>query len=380
MGLEQCLMKILLVLRAPTGGLWRHAVDLGETLARKGHEVGLAMDAGFSDDQTVRGVARLEPVLSLGIHRLPIARQPGLGDLSATTKIRRLAKRLGVDVVHGHGAKGGTYARLATLGVPNRISAYTPHGGVLNYHVGQFDGDMLRKVETAMLGMLDAIAFESEFARKTYFETIGTPRCAYEVIHNGLGPEDFAPLPKVEEHFDFAFIGELREVKGVPILLRALSETLRPDGRPATMILAGGGPEEPAIHAECQRLGICDRVRFVGVRPAREVLAKSCCVVIPSFYESLPYVILEAAATGRQVISTDVGGIKEIFGPYADRLIPPRDIAALKVAMARFLEDPDTAEKQGAELKAFVIGHFNVDRMTAEVEKLYDKALAKTRR
>ena len=64
-------MKVLMVLRAPTGGLWRHAVDLAESLAGRGYEVGLAMDKGFSDGQTERGVARLEPVLSLGIHRSP---------------------------------------------------------------------------------------------------------------------------------------------------------------------------------------------------------------------------------------------------------------------------------------------------------------------
>ncbi len=137
-------MKILMVLRAPTGGLWRHAVDLAEALAQRGHEIGMAMDGGFSDVQTQSGVKRLSPLLALGIHRLPIARQPGLGDLSAAIKIRRLAKKLGVDVVHGHGAKGGTYARLAALGVRDRVSVYTPHGGVLNYKVGHFDGNMLR--------------------------------------------------------------------------------------------------------------------------------------------------------------------------------------------------------------------------------------------
>ncbi len=372
-------MKILMVLRAPTGGLWRHAVDLAETLAKEGRDVGLAMDAGFSDEQTERGVARLEPLLTLGIHRLPIARQPGLADISAALKIRRLAKELNVDIVHGHGAKGGAYARMAAYGVSNRVSVYTPHGGVLNYRVAEWQGDMLRFVERLMLGMIDAIAFESEFARKTYFETIGTPHCLWDVIHNGLGPEDFAPLPDTDEHFDFAFVGELREVKGVPILLEALSQTVRPDGKPATLIMAGGGPEDQHIHELADRLELADRVRFIGVRPAREAFAHSCCVVMPSFHESLPYVILEAAATGRQVIATDVGGVKEIFGPFANRLIPARDVEALKAAMSGFLADTDKAHEEGQELQKHVAAHFNVARMTAGIEALYDKALAKRR-
>lgn len=369
-------MKILLVLRAPTGGLWRHAVDLAETLAQREHEVGLAIDGGFSDSQTERGLARLEPLLSLGIYKLPIARQPGLADISAAWKIRKLAAKLGVDVVHGHGAKGGTYARMASVLAKNRISTYTPHGGVLNYRVGYFDGDMLRKVETLMLFMIDSIAFESEFARHTYFETIGMPRCNWRVIHNGLGPDDFAPLPEPDERFDFAFVGELRSVKGVPVLLKALSQITRPDGTPATMVLAGGGPEVPSAHALCTELNLCDRVKFVGVQPAREVFAKSDCVVMPSLYESLPYVILEAAATGKQVIATDVGGVNEIFGPYADRLIRANDVEALKAAMTRFLEDPETGGREGEELKAFVAERFNVARMTDNVEALYRSTLA----
>lgn len=278
--------------------------------------------------------------------------------------------------MHGHGAKGGAYARFAAVGIPKRISAYTPHGGVLNYKVGQFEGNVLRKVETLMLYMLDSIAFESEFARHTYFETIGKPRCNWRVIHNGLGPGDFAPLPKPDEHFDFAFVGELRSVKGVPVLLEALSQITRPDGTPATMILAGGGPEVPAAHALCTKFELCDRVDFVGVQPAREVFAKSDCVVMPSLYESLPYVILEAAATGKQVIATNVGGVNEIFGPYADRLIRANDVGALKDAMTRFLDDPETGGKEGRELRAFVEERFNVARMTDHVEALYRATLA----
>lgn len=370
-------MKILLVLRAPTGGLWRHAVDLAETLAARGWEVGLAIDGGFSDAQTERGLIRLRPLLTLGVHCVAIARQPGLGDFSAILAIRRLAGRLGVDIVHGHGAKGGAYARFAALGVKGRVSVYTPHGGVLNYKVGQFEGNMLRKVETLMLGMTDAIAFESDFARRAYFETIGKPPHEWQVIHNGLGPADFAPLPEGNTHFDFAFVGELRSAKGVPILLRALAETVRPDGTPANLVLAGGGPEEPMTRAEVERLGIGDRVRFVGVKPAREVFALSDCVVMPSLAESLPYVILEAAATGRQVIATNVGGVNEIFGPYADRLIRANDVEALKSAMSDFLRDPEKAHSEGAELRAYVADHFNVARMTDEVEGLYAKTLAR---
>ncbi len=364
-------MKILMVLRAPTGGLWRHAVDLSEALALRHHDVGLALDAGFTDAQTQAGLDRLAPLLTLGIHRLPIARQPGFGDLSAAWRIRKLAKRLGVDIVHGHGAKGGIYARLAAVGTRHRVSVYTPHGGVIHYLDRPVLGMIVRGLEKTMLGITDAIIFESEFASKIYSDRIGAPQNAWQVIHNGLGAADFAFLADAQTRFDFAFVGELRTLKGVSVLLQALAGARHPDGTPASLVLAGSGPDEETFRKEATRLGLDERVRFVGVKPAREVFATTGCVVMPSLAESLPYVILEAAATGRQVIATRVGGIGEIFGPYAGALVPPGDVEALGKAMTDFLADPEDGARQGAQLREYVIVHFNAAGMTDAIEELY---------
>lgn len=370
-------MKILQVLRAPTGGLWRHVVDLSGALASRGHEVGIVFDASFSDAQTVSGVERLEPRLKLGIQRLPISRQPGLGDIRAGWALRRMAAAAGADVVHGHGAKGGLFARLTRAGSRRRVAVYTPHGGVLNYHPDRFSGRLYRWVEKGLLPFTDGVVFESAFAQKAYCEQIGTPACASPVIHNGLQPADLERLGTDGISHDFVFVGEIRAVKGIPYLIEALTKVKRADGGKPRLLLVGGGPDEEACRRQIGALGLTGQVDMAGVQPARAMFAKAGCVVIPSLAESLPYVVLEAAGAGRQVITTRVGGIAEIFGPTADRLVPPGDAAALAVAMQAYLDDPAAAQAEIDTRHAFVSETFSIDHMADAIAALYETLVSR---
>ena len=71
-------------------------------------------------------------------------------------------------------------------------------------------------------------------------------------------------------------------------------------------------------------------VRFMPAMPAREAQALGRIMVVPSRAESLPYVVLEAAAAGKPLITTKVGGIPEIYGPLTDTLVPPVDAAGAR--------------------------------------------------
>jgi glycosyltransferase involved in cell wall biosynthesis len=99
--------------------------------------------------------------------------------------------------------------------------------------------------------------------------------------------------------------------------------------------------------------------------------------VIPSRAESLPYIVLEAAAARIPLISTDVGGIPEIFGPLRDRLIPADDVARLTAAMQLALAaSPDMRARDAAELSAVVHDGFSIDAMVDTVVTAYRDALA----
>lgn len=364
-GLEP--MRILQIMRAPVGGLFRHVADLTETLAGMGHDVGLVVDSLASDAQTEARIEALGRFARLGIHRMPMPRVLGLNDLVTPLRIRGLARDLGVTVLHGHGAKGGFGARLARLGNRDVIALYTPHGGVLHFDTGTPSGALFMGIERQLLRVTDAIIFESAYGQRVFAEKIAPPACANRVIHNGLREPEFEPVTPLSDAADFVFVGELRLLKGIDLLVGALARL----DRPATLVMAGDGPDAGQLRALIAQNGLKDRITLAGVQPARQMFARGRCVLVPSRAESLPYIVLEAAAAGKPVIATDVGGIGEIFGPTASSLIAPDSVEALGRAMQSWLDDPEAMEAEAALRRGHVAETFAVERMAREIEALY---------
>ena len=109
--------------------------------------------------------------------------------------------------------------------------------------------------------------------------------------------------------------------------------------------------------------------------PARAAFRLARIVVMPSWNESLPYVALEAAAAGIPLIATRVGGLPEIFGGEAHRLIAPGDAAALSRALAAALAEPGEIAASAIRLQARVAQMFSVMEMVAAVNGFYARIL-----
>ena len=107
----------------------------------------------------------------------------------------------------------------------------------------------------------------------------------------------------------------------------------------------------------------------MGAKPARAAFALGRMLVVPSRAESLPYIVLEAAAAGLPIIATNVGGIAEIFGPDADELVPPGDPAALADAIAQAMQDRGARHSASLRLKSRLRASFSVDAMTDAVDR-----------
>jgi len=370
-------LRILQILRAPVGGLFRHVSDLTEELGTRGHQVGIVVDSLSSDGLTAERLARLQPFATLGIHRMPMPRLLGWGDFTTPYATRKLARRLEIDVLHGHGAKGGLAARMGRT--RRSVALNTPHGGVLNYKPGSLVGAFFRNAERSIGPITDAYIFESAFAQQAFHSQIGTPPCREMVIHNGLRPAEFVPVPPDPDARDFVFVGEFRDVKGVNHLIEALRTLRTRDGRPVTLAMAGAGPDFERYKALIAREGLSDRIDLLGVRPAREAFRRGKCLVVPSLAESLPYVILEGASAGLPVISTRVGGIAEIYGPTAGSLIAAGETTALARAMQAVLDDPEAARAEAAQRLDYIRPRFSVAHMTDEIVALYRDILARRR-
>ena len=366
-------LNILHVLRAPVGGLFRHVLDLTHELIARGHRVGIVADSRTGGAQADEILRALAPSLALGLSRIPMRRHAYPGDLLALGHVLRRVAQSKADVVHGHGAKGGAYARL-TVGHMRAVRAYTPHGGSLLFSHDSLMGKFYLATERLLMLRGDLFLFESAYSEDVFRRKIGTPRGLVRVVHNGVAPADFAPLPAREDASDLVFMGELRPVKGVDTLIEAIA-LLRRDGRAVTATLVGSGPERDALEAQVARLGLSANICFKTAMPGAAALSLGRIMVVPSRAESLPYVVLEAAAAGKPLITTSVGGIPEIYGLLSDRLVPPQDAHTLARAIAAALDDPAAMAETTRLLRERVAASFTVKAMVDGVVAGYRDAL-----
>ncbi|GGG46752.1 glycosyltransferase family 4 protein [Chelatococcus composti] len=368
-------LRILHVLRAPVGGLFRHVVDLARGQVELGHEVGIVCDATTGGERAEAALAALRGDLVLGVTRLPMARLPGAGDIASAVRVRALVSRLGPDVVHGHGAKGGLYARLCARADGRRPARiYTPHGGSFHYPPGTMQHRLYMTAERILARRTDFFLFESAYIARLATSALGSLMTRSAIVYNGLHEAEFNEVSRSGTH-DVLYIGELRHLKGIDTLIDALA-LLRDEGRPLTAVFVGAGPDEEAIRAHAARRGLDKAVTFRQPMPIREAMALARVMVVPSRAESLPYVVLEAAAAAMPLVATAVGGIPEIFGPQASRLVPPDAPEALAGALRRRLDMPEAeAHAEDAALRAFVRERFSLPQMIASVLEAYRTAL-----
>jgi glycosyltransferase involved in cell wall biosynthesis len=367
-------LRILHATRAPVGGIFRHILDLANGQADRGHHVGIIADNLTGGERAEQALAEIAPRLKLGVHRLAIRREPHPTDFQVWARFQRFIRQLEPDVLHGHGAKAGAFMRIKTAS-RDKIRVYTPHGGSLHYPLSTLKGNVYARIERALMNDTDLFLFESAFARDTYQRTIGTPKGLVRCVFNGVTAGEFDPVVRADDATELAYVGEFRHIKGADLLVDAVAR-LRADGRPVKVTLAGDGEETASIKAQVERLGLGEAVRFIGHVKARQGFSKGSLLVVPSRGDSMPYVVIEAAAAGIAMIAANVGGIPEIFGPFTDALFAPANPAAMAEAIARALDDPAATQERAKSLRERIFMHFSQKAMVEGVLAGYRDAFA----
>ena len=372
-------LRILHVLRAPVGGLFRHVVDLTRGQIARGHAVGIVADSSTGGEMAEKQFEGLRPDLALGLLRLPITRLPHPSDARAVIAINRRVAECRPDVVHGHGSKGGAYARAGGFfpGAGQAIRAYTPHGGSLHYQPGTKSHAPFMLAERLMARRTDILLFESSFIASRFHEYVGPAHGLERVIPNGISFAEFQPVEPGADAADLLYVGEFRmATKGLDTLIDALGLLAREDIRPS-LVMVGDGPDTQAIIERASRNGIERQVSIRPRMPAREAFVLGRTMVAPSRFESLPYIVLEAAGAMLPLVATNAGGIPEIYGPYSDRLVAPDEPHLLAVALKQALSE--TAEQRRAKAAAlhdYIASRFTVERMVDGILDGYHDAIA----
>jgi glycosyltransferase involved in cell wall biosynthesis len=368
-------LRILHAVRAPVGGIMRHILDLANGQADHGHHVGIIADSLTGGERAEAALAEIAPRLKLGVRRVAIHREPHPADILVWARLMYLIWKLKPDVVHGHGAKAGAFLRMKARS-KNSIRVYTPHGGSLHYPLDTFRGAIYSRLERVLMNSTDLFLFESAFARDTYQRTIGTPtKGLVRCVFNGVTADEFDPIVLAPDATDIVYVGEFRHIKGADLLIEAVAR-LRADGKPVTLTLAGDGEAINVLKDQIQKHGLAGAARFIGHVKARFGFSKGKLLVVPSRGDSMPYVVIEAAAAGVPMVAANVGGIPEIFGTRTDALFAPNMVGAMADAIETALDDSAAALARAKSLRERIFMHFSQKAMVDGILAGYRDAFA----
>jgi len=330
----------------------RHLEALVDSLPARGIEVASAVPSFV--------------VLPEAAHRFPVEigdRPRPAHDLAAVLRLRSAAAAFRPEVVHAHGIKA---ALLALTALP-----FGRPPVVVTLHNLWRRGSPLAPLARKLLPRAAAIVAVSE-AVSTSFHAVLPAATPSELIPHGLDLAESPAQPWGDETRGTAFVGRLTEEKGVPVLLEA-SRLLSTAALPLT--IAGDGPLRPEVEAEAQG---GPAVRYVGyVQDPRGLYCAAALVVVPSLSEGLGLTALEAMASARPVVASDVGGLPEVLGHGdAGILVPPGDAAALAAAIGRLAADPQAARILGERGRTRVEAHYSREVMLDRLMGVYAGAAA----
>lgn len=242
-------------------------------------------------------------------------------------------------------------------------------------------------------GLVDIHLCVSEGVRAWTLRHVRVPPARLRVIPNGIDPAvvdraspiDLAPFvandpaagdaPARSPRRVLTYVGRLDPQKGLDDLIEAVSQLPEGVRGRLTIVMVGDGPSRSGLEARIRKLGLTDLFRFVGwqAQPLGWIKAADG-LVLPSHWEGMPNVVLEAMAASRPVIATAVEGTAELVRPgETGWLVSPRDPAALARALAAFVEGPRLAREFGAAGRQLVQEEFTAQRMIARHEELYEE-------
>lgn len=312
-------------------------------------------------------------------------------DTLAVLRLAAYLRRTRYDVVHTHNSKAGFVGRLAARLAGAPCVVHTVHGFAFHDQEPPLRRALFRTLERRAARWCHHMIFISNpLAEWAGREGIRCPG-GHSVIPSGIELDRFAPAADAERaaqrrRFGIAedapvvgIVSKLWPGKGHDVLLEALP-AVRAAVPGAVLLVVGEGELRPALERRARELGVADAVVFAGflhdVRPACAAMDLS---VLPSLFEGMGRVLLEAMAMGLPVVASDVGGIPDVVvHGGTGLLVPPGDRLALTNAICDILMDKDRAARMGAAGRSRVDHRFGARAMAESIERVYRDLLGET--
>jgi glycosyltransferase involved in cell wall biosynthesis len=291
-------------------------------------------------------------------------------------------------VLHCHMSHAVLTARLARLFRRVPVVIGTLHG--LKMYNVRGTGWRMRETANGLTDWLsDATTVVCTAAAERYVSKGAISRQSVRLVPNGVDTDRFHFDPAVRQRmraeldianeFVWLMVGRFQPVKDHHSMIRAFARVVAEAPR-SVLLLAGSGPLQGELAELARGMGIGSRVRFLGSRsdiPALMNAADAC--VLSSIYEAMPMVLLEAAATGLPVVTTDVGGTSEVVvHGVTGYLTPSSNPSALANAMLRLQSLPLAVRmRMGEQARRHVRSRFSLNQVVGQWESLYQELLAR---
>jgi glycosyltransferase involved in cell wall biosynthesis len=294
--------------------------------------------------------------------------------------IARITRKYDIDILHARGwptfveTAGGAFlsGRAKTV--------YGFHGKTFE----DISGVTLRRrcAQRAIIKLYDRVVTLTPRMRDEVASDCGLSVESIRVVPNGVDVNRFAPQKHKStlrsafgiplDRFVIGNVGRLDPVKNQKTILRSLRQ-LRRDGIAPYFILVGEGVERSELENQVKTLGLDQDVRFVGYSDQVQDLMNCMDVYVqPSYYEGFSNTILEAMACGVPVLTTDVGGTRDVIESGREGFFfEPEDHGRLASLIARLQNDRALLDEMGKDARSRTIKNFSVESTVALYENLY---------
>lgn len=377
MGAKEGLRILMVITTLDVGGAERHLRLLSAGLKRQGHEIEIAYLKGFGS---------LAPEFrDMGVPVEKVAFESPLKLPAAVAALARRIRRGSFDIVHSHLLKADLVAALASvLSRPKTLlsSKHNDERALLNT-LYSFVHGLITKRAARVIALSDHVGrFVKRHGR--------VEESKITRIYYGLDPDDFLGAVRDPDRARH----ELGIPEGTPVLIMVArfaaqkdhaclleaARRMRDEGRDFRLLLVGDDPfgdHRLRMEKRCGELGLEDLVIFTGVRSdVPDLLSLSDIFVMPTRWEGLGLVFLEAMAFSLPVVSTRVSAVPEIVSHgETGTLVLPNDPRALKDALTELIENPEQARRYGRAGRERLASRFGLDRMIEETEALYRQCL-----
>lgn len=350
-----------------TTGSVAQAMDAACGLAQRGHRVTVVARPG-GDLEAACAAA--------GARFLPLALRHRL-DVASVLRLRRLLRSERVDLVHAHKGVAHWLGLVAAVGLGRRPVVVVNRG--VTFPLDLFNRWKYRHPRVA------AVICVAEAVRRVVLASTGLPPDRATVVYAGTDTERFDPgrvdaartRRELGLELDGLVIGtvSVRDWKGWRELLEAFARVIQHHPRARVMVVGC----EPAglrerVEAAASALGIGGRLRVTGFRCDMPEVLAACDVVADASWAGtgITGTVREAMAMARPVVATDCGGNRELVTDgEVGLLVPPRDVAALAMALDRLLADGQLRTRFGIAGRRRVVELFSLDRRLDALERLY---------